>query len=381
VQLIRDRRVRGPEADPFAGITRVHESICYDFLASLLVLYSPRIFPEFRHWSAGVRRRLPAELWAEGRLFFQGHETCVGFGVVRIIPDLPHPDSLSGFISALRQTNPDTVALYMLEGPGALQPELLETFERLLAGTATLSRVRAALRSVAPARRQRFELVLTDPSGVRDRLANFLERYAELIFEPEVIRIQPPLSEAATKAAATLSVLPTVDAIERVTGGYTLATDLPLRRIVLAPSVFLYPAVACRIDDRKAEAFILFGVASPLVEGDDGGVPVSANVVSALRALSDSNRVRILRLVSERPRLTSELVSLLAMSQPAVHHHVRELWSAGLVRQERTRNGMLYSPLEDGLQAVISALSELRDGIRSKEGRSGNLTQLPHGER
>jgi DNA-binding transcriptional ArsR family regulator len=94
-------------------------------------------------------------------------------------------------------------------------------------------------------------------------------------------------------------------------------------------------------------------------------------VMNALRALSDPNRLQILRLVSERPRLTSELVAKLALSQPAVHHHIRELWSAELVRQERTRNGMLCAIREDGVRRVIDALSELVEA----EGGQGGRTQ------
>jgi len=381
VQLIRDRRARRVNADPFRGIVHVDQSVCYDLLASLLVLYSPRMFPSFRHWSAAARKLMPADLWEEGRSFFQGQERCVGFGVVRMIPDLPHPSTPATLLSALRRADVTKTALYMLEGPGGLSSERLEAFEKLLAGGKTQARVRAAMRGLSPARKTRFEAVLKDPKGEKDRLVRFISGYLDLVFKREADRLAAPLREAAKLAHDTLAVLPSADAIERVTGGYTLSTELSLARIIVAPSAFLYPAVACRIDERKAEAFILYGVASPHIEGSDSSAALGGGVMIALRALSDPNRLQILRLVSERPRLTSELVAKLALSQPAVHHHIRELWAAELVRQERTRNGMLCAIREDGVRRVIGALSDLVDAEGAHRHAQAVVTTLRRGGR
>ncbi len=51
-----------------------------------------------------------------------------------------------------------------------------------------------------------------------------------------------------------------------------------------------------------------------------------------LRVLADPTRLEVMRLVSESPRLVSELVELLLIEQSLLSHHLKVLREADLVR-------------------------------------------------
>jgi ArsR family transcriptional regulator len=58
-------------------------------------------------------------------------------------------------------------------------------------------------------------------------------------------------------------------------------------------------------------------------------------LLQALKALADGNRLRILRLLLERPCCVCELQAVLEITQPSVSKHLRILEDAGLVDKQR----------------------------------------------
>ncbi len=59
-------------------------------------------------------------------------------------------------------------------------------------------------------------------------------------------------------------------------------------------------------------------------------------LLKVMKALADGNRLRILRLLLDRPRCVCELQRALGITQPSVSKHLRILEEAGLVEKERS---------------------------------------------
>jgi len=82
-------------------------------------------------------------------------------------------------------------------------------------------------------------------------------------------------------------------------------------------------------------------------------------LLKTLKALADGNRLRIIRLLLDRPRCVCELQKALGITQPSVSKHLRILEEAGLV--DKTRSGQYIdyhlAPLTDPTEqrAVLSA--------------------------
>lgn len=348
------------EQDPYGGLVTVHPSPCYDLLVSLRALYNPRTYEATRAWAAASLPKLdpvPAEL---GRFFFQGFDTALGYAAARLIPDLPPRADAGALIRAVRAADPGELALLMLD-TGETSAAALEAFRCFLAGSTGPAEVERALHGTPPAWARRCRRVLADPPAVQAEYGLVLEHYLERVFAAEAPLIGAALARAAAAAEEMLAVLPTVEAIERLAGGYTLGADLALRRIVLAPSVFVYPFMSSRVDERVGEALILFGVRTDLFVKYDPA-PLDPALVRALKALADPARLRVMLLLSRHPMFGPELIGALGLAQPTVHHHLAQLRAAGLVRQERAKGGMRYSVRRESAGALIRALEELIAG-------------------
>jgi ArsR family transcriptional regulator, zinc-responsive transcriptional repressor len=77
------------------------------------------------------------------------------------------------------------------------------------------------------------------------------------------------------------------------------------------------------------------------------------------KSLSDSNRLRILLFISGGRKSVSAIVEELALSQPLVSHHLKELKRSLLVRVER-EGPFIYYELSDGrVLDIVQTLSEI----------------------
>ncbi len=155
-----------------------------------------------------------------------------------------------------------------------------------------------------------------------------------------------------------LDILPPSAAIEQLTGGYTIGADLGLTKITMAPSVFIHPFMSARLDERTGEALVIYGLSSDFFDAYDP-VPVRHELIAALKAMADPNRLALLEILGGGEVYATELTSRLGLAQPTVHHHLAQLRTAGLIRQERDRHGMRYSIRPDSADALLRSLRDL----------------------
>jgi ArsR family transcriptional regulator len=59
------------------------------------------------------------------------------------------------------------------------------------------------------------------------------------------------------------------------------------------------------------------------------------NLVKVFKALGDRNRIRIIKMLQEKPMSVNELTAVLGISQPSVSRHLHLLKGAGLVEDKR----------------------------------------------
>ena len=86
-------------------------------------------------------------------------------------------------------------------------------------------------------------------------------------------------------------------------------------------------------------------------------------LLKSLKALADGNRLRILRLLMDRPRCVCELQAALGIAQPTVSKHLSILEEAGWVDKQRQGKNFIFYELIEGLApedhraALLSLLS------------------------
>lgn len=122
-----------------------------------------------------------------------------------------------------------------------------------------------------------------------------------------------------------------------------LAHRIDLCQYIVVPSPLKAPRVCCAP---------LTG--DPLSEDEAGALS------SALRALADPVRLRLLSLVAGQPggeACACELVDVLGRSQPTVSHHLKVLHEAGLLERERRGTWIFYRVAPARLAELQRALA------------------------
>ena len=75
--------------------------------------------------------------------------------------------------------------------------------------------------------------------------------------------------------------------------------------------------------------------------------------VRVMKAVSDPNRVRVLKILEGGPLCVCEIQEVLGLAQPTVSSHMKILEDAGLVNKERQGTWMIYSQA-DGTDSVYA---------------------------
>jgi DNA-binding transcriptional ArsR family regulator len=95
---------------------------------------------------------------------------------------------------------------------------------------------------------------------------------------------------------------------------------------------------------------------------------IEENLVSAAflaKSLSDGNRLKILVLVSYGKKSVSAIAEELALSQPLVSHHLKELKNSLLVKVERQGPFVYYELADARILSIIKTLSKLASDLLS----------------
>jgi DNA-binding transcriptional ArsR family regulator len=75
-----------------------------------------------------------------------------------------------------------------------------------------------------------------------------------------------------------------------------------------------------------------------------------------LRAVADDTRLRVLKLIAERPRTTQELAPLVGLSNAGLSKSLRRLAEAGLITSRRQGYYVVYTLDEGRLRAAAAGL-------------------------
>jgi ArsR family transcriptional regulator len=76
--------------------------------------------------------------------------------------------------------------------------------------------------------------------------------------------------------------------------------------------------------------------------------------IKVMKALSDPNRVRLLKIIQKRTLCVCEIQAMLGIAQPTVSKHLKVLEAAGLVRRSKVGLWVNYS-ITDGNDSPYAA--------------------------
>ncbi|GAB6143605.1 ArsR/SmtB family transcription factor [Desulfocicer niacini] len=100
--------------------------------------------------------------------------------------------------------------------------------------------------------------------------------------------------------------------------------------------------------------------------------------VDVCKAMSDPNRVKIIKMLQHKVMCVCEITSALGLAQPTVSKHLKVLEAAGLVNSSRNEKWVNYS-LADGSSSPYAAtfLGNLRHWMEDDPEIKALISSLP----
>jgi DNA-binding transcriptional ArsR family regulator len=222
-----------------------------------------------------------------------------------------------------------------------------------------------------PSARRLAEFLLHDPQGFAREFARLLEDYWEAEFAAEWNQLSPVLSDSIVEARRLLATLGIWPVLGRLPPNFrrdphrpALNIDLPHEHtvvvsadnpLVLNPSVFVWPHVLVNCDGPWPTALVH---ATPGLGRDAAARIPPADLTRILRAIADDTRLRMLKLIAERPRTTQELAPLVGLSTSGVSKSIGILSAAGLVSAHREGYYVVYRLAPDRITALTAAITQ-----------------------
>jgi DNA-binding transcriptional ArsR family regulator len=358
----RNRSSDVPVRTPIRDLTRGAASFnidwdvrpAYDFVFSLSgeAGETDDLPAEDRAWLKTARESLPASVRDTARQLFES-EICVHAAALLI--DRPQVRTGRGLVDALAEATPGEVIRGVFEYSNR-EPDLAGLIDRAIDGDeAAFVELDKALPDHH--RRARLDLI-REPEKTVSAMVSVLAAWSDLFtpIEPRIAEILERDYESRTADRATLAP---VDLIERTTGGIRWLPEAGVRRLILAPSYFSRPYNFLM----SAGDWRLFGypVSDEALEADDPVAAPSA-VVRLHRALGDSTRLKILKLLAGRDLYLTEIAQQLELSKPTIKHHLALLRSAGLVTITESGSVMYYTLRRNRLDDASSDIKRFLIG-------------------
>jgi len=94
------------------------------------------------------------------------------------------------------------------------------------------------------------------------------------------------------------------------------------------------------------------------INNDEGGVALRKHA-EFFKALGDENRLKIVQMLAKKDMCVCEIMDELAVSQPAVSHHLKALKQVGIVEDRREGKWIFYSLSESNINQYLNFLEQL----------------------
>lgn len=205
---------------------------------------------------------------------------------------------------------------------------------------------------IAPIIAKRNVELLDDLGGLRDGAVRILSAWNTQYFQTLNAEILSGLQEDAEQKRALIETTSAEVLVEIATSGVHFVPASDLEVVLLIPHYHFRPWNLHATFQRKRLVQYPADVLQP-VEGEP-----SPRLMRLVRALSDENRLRILRMLSQGPATFTDVLRFTGLSKSTVNHHMVALRAAGLVRAHDPGEPMPTYTLREG------ALDELGAGLK-----------------
>jgi DNA-binding transcriptional ArsR family regulator len=248
-----------------------------------------------------------------------------------LVWDTPAPRTIPAFLEHMRQTDPDEIRLHLVQfyARDARRQTPPDVMRAALAGDseAQAEFLRTSYPEYEPWTEYLRALFAADPDASKAELIEVLEAWAERVWKPESLTIQPIIERDAEAKQALIRELPLDRFITTATNGVEFEPRPGIERVVMVPSFVGRPLVSWA---EVAETMLIsYPVADESVTAETDAPPL--RLVRLSKALGDEKRLRILRALADGEKSLMELSEMFGVAKTTMHHHMIVLRTAGLI--------------------------------------------------
>jgi DNA-binding transcriptional ArsR family regulator len=351
-------------------------SPAYDLVESLLVLGGRMAPGRWRAWAEQIRISLGSVAARRLRIWFGGEDP-VGGAALALVPRLPRRHSADALISTLAAV-PQGDFLRLAVTAGAIAPEAPLTSDDLLSLRGAPAAARTYIdRYLRLNGRARAHLlwILDEPEVARDELVEIMRSHLTGPFAG----VEPTIRGERERATQRLGELLAGDRVAdppwlRKARDLEGFSPVVVAASAFAPrsSVYYHEVRQPLFDGTSYEPYVLVVNTRVILGAAQSGRPAADTPSRGQHAskhdlversamlfglLADPTRLRMVRLLANRPHYGQELASALGISGATTAHHTNELMRAGFVTIERRAHRTYFVPRTAALSR------ELRDSL------------------
>lgn len=193
--------------------------------------------------------------------------------------------------------------------------------------------------------------------GILNNLPDFRNSFISLLLDASQSRtFKDELANVSNAAQDSIDKVKSIDmeplALAQYIMGKTFRRTSIYQVYYFIPSYF-FAANRIRIFDSKT-CIIIYGVEAPLVDYRKN----SAELEVQLKALSDRNRILILRMLARNKEYGAKIAEYLGITTATVSHHLELLKKAGFVKEEKVGTIKYFSYNQEHAEAILKQLQE-----------------------
>jgi biotin operon repressor len=171
-----------------------------------------------------------------------------------------------------------------------------------------------------------------DGEMLREHVMKLVDRWCEEVMAKDPQAINEIIMRDMDSKRAMLEKLDPEAFVSWVLGGEGYRPEPAVTKVLLVPQISYRPWVI-QAERPDTKVFFYPVADESLSETEDVYKPPFL-LVQKYKALGDETRLRMVKLLSEQNRTLKELTEILGMGKTTVHHHLRLLRSAKIVRAE-----------------------------------------------
>ncbi len=279
-------------------------------------------------WFDGMNARMSAETRRAIEATTRNRSK-IWFGFFHLVADGPEGETVDEFLDRLESIDASEIRKGMVESLVDHHQIESETIENAVAGDGdAIEAVVACCGEMAEMGDDLEALLTRNPDDAKADLIRALRGFHEEAFRPIEAQYAGALERDARAKKAMVAIMSPERVIEEATNGITVEPGTGVRSVLLVPTVVLRPWVLI-LEHRSTRIFVYPVSDEHMTTDPDWPSPW---IVKTYKALADEKRVRVLRRLAAGPAGFQELVDYLDAAKSTVHHHLRVLRSARLVR-------------------------------------------------